>query len=163
MKPLYEIANEYLTFLNQVSDLDEITDEHMDLLDHYQDTLANKVLNIGSFIKNLEIEYEAIEKAIDSMSERSFKINKKLERLKDYVKFNMDKFNLKEVKNPYLDIKVRLNPPSIIIKDEKLIPNKYIKEQILSKIDKALICQDLKNNMIVPGVILEQKTRLEIK
>lgn len=163
MKPLYEITNEYLGYLTQLAEIEEITDEHMDLLDHYQDTLANKILNISSFIRNLEVEFEAIEKAIDSMAERSSKINKKIEKLKDYVKSNMEKFNLKEVKNSYFDVKIKANPCSVVIEDEKLVPDEYQKEIIIRRIDKTLIAQVLKNNIEIPGVSLKQGTRLEIR
>lgn len=163
MKPLYEIANDYLFLINQLAESEEITDEQMELLDQSRDNLQQKIINVGAFIRNLESEQDAIEKAIDDMAERSSKLTKKIDKLKEYVKVTMENFNIKDVKSPYFQIKVRANPPSIVIQDEKMIPSKYIKESVTRKIDKQLIYQELKNDIKIPGALIENKTRLEIK
>jgi predicted nuclease with TOPRIM domain len=163
MKPLYEIANDYLFLINELAESDEITDEQMELLDQSRDNLQQKIINVGAFIRNLESEQDAIEKAIDDMAGRSIKLTKKIDKLKEYAKVTMENFNIKEVKSPYFDIKVCSNPPSVQIADESLLPKKFIKELILYKIDKKLLYKDLKNNEYIPGAILEQKSRLEIK
>ncbi|HEX4372369.1 MAG TPA: siphovirus Gp157 family protein, partial [Puia sp.] len=75
MKPLYEIANDYLSIVKELIDVEEITVEQLKLLDQHQDSLEEKIINIGAFIKNLEAEHQAIENAIDSMVERSIRVS----------------------------------------------------------------------------------------
>lgn len=163
MKPLYEIANDYQELLNEIGDAEEITDEQIELLDQCKDDLNIKIINVGAFIRNLEVEQEAIEKAIDNMVERSLRIKNKVEKLREYLKQNMEKFNIRHVKSPHFDVKIRLNPFSVNVEDESLIPSEYIKETILRKISKTLIFQELKNNINIPGACLEQKTRVDIR
>jgi predicted nuclease with TOPRIM domain len=95
MRPLYEIANDYLFLINELAESDEITDEQMELLDQSRDNLQQKIINVGAFIRNLESEQDAIEKAIDDMAGRSIKLTKKIDKLKEYVKITMENFNIK--------------------------------------------------------------------
>lgn len=163
MKPLYEIANDYMSLLHELVEAPELTDEHLSLLDEHKDHLEKKIVNVGAFIKNMEAEYHAIENAIEDMIKRSTTLSGKIDRLKDYLKINMERFNMMEVKSPQFDIKIRNNPPSAIIEDEKLIPKQYIRETIVSRIDKAKISQELKNNVPIPGAFLDYRTRIEIR
>lgn len=163
MKPLYEIATEFKELLNEITDAEEFNDEHMEMLTQCREDLDKKVINIVSYIKNLESENEAIEKAIVSMNDRNKRLNKKIEKLKDYVKNTMESLEIKEVKSPYFDVMLKSNPPSVKIENEAVIPAEYFKEFIVAKIDKTLIAQKLKNNISVPGTFLEKRTRLEIR
>ena len=163
MKPLYEIATEFKELLNEITDAEEFNDEHMEMLNQCREDLDKKIINIVSYIKNLESENEAIEKAIVSMNDRNKRLNKKIEKLKDYVKNNMESLQIKEVKSPYFDVRIKYNPPSVNIKNEGIIPAEYFKEFIFVKIDKNLISEHLKQNISIPGTYLEKKTRLEIR
>lgn len=163
MKPLYEIAIDYQRMIHELMESDEISTEQIEALNELNGDIKEKIINVSAFIKNLEAEHESIEKAIDAMAERSSKIQKKVEKLKEYLKNNMEICEIKEVKSPYFDIKLRMNPPSVLIKDENLIPKEYLKEIVVHKIDKVLISQCLKNNIPIPGTLLENRTRLEIR
>ncbi len=163
MRSLYEIANEYKSLLNELMESEDITAEQLQLLDQQACNVEQKVVNVAAFIKNLEVEKEAINKAIDEMERRHNKVSKKLDQLKDYLKQNMEMCNLKEVKSPYFDVKVKENPPSVTIKDESLVPKEYIKEIIVHKIDKTAISEKLKLDIAIPGTLLEKKTRIEIR
>lgn len=162
MKPLYEIAQEYQTILDAICESDEITVEQLTLLDQYKDDFKNKVINIGSIIKNMETEKHAIEEAIDKMALRSVRLEKKIDKLKEYVKGYMEMFNIKEVKCPYFEVRVKKNPCSVNITNEMLLPEKYMKQILLKKPDKLALIKDIKNNNFIPGVILESTTRIEI-
>ena len=163
MKPLYEIAVEYQRCLNDVLNMDDLSEDKLTELDQLDDDIKNKAINTAAVIKNLELESESIDKAILSMQERKGKVEKKIDYLKKYLKENMERCNLKEVKSPYFDIKLLTNPPSVLINDEKLVPPQYYREIITKKLDKNLISQELKNNTFIPGTLLEQRTRLEIR
>lgn len=163
MRPLYEIANEYQSLLAQVINCDEISPEMFEEFQGIQGDIKDKAVNVAAFIKNLEAEAEGIEKAIDAMQERAKRINKKVDSLRDYLKLNLESCHLNEVKSPFFDIRVRTNPASVAIMDEKLIPEQYFREIMMRKVDKLMLSQELKNNVMIPGVALEKRTRLEIK
>jgi len=98
-----------------------------------------------------------------NMEQRFTRVMKKITALKDYLKTNLEQCNIKEVKSPYFDIKIRTNPPSVIIEDESMIPLQYFREKLMRTLDKSTIAQELKNNIMIPGVHLQRQTRLEIR
>lgn len=162
MKPLFEISNEYTALIQELENADELTDEHVKLLNQLDGDLNSKALNVGAYIKNIQLESESIDHVIKDLGARRDKLEKKIERLKDYLKINLEKCSIKEIKSPLFDIKVRNNPPHVVVIDEALIPADYIKETVMRRIDKALISQELKKDIFIPGAMLEQNTSLQI-
>lgn len=162
MTALYEIANEYQILLNDIMECEEISAEQMDALTNANSNMEDKAKAVAAFIRNMESEQQAIENAIIDMKKRSNRLENKISYMKNYLKENMEKCNIKEVKSPYFDIKIRSNPISVMVIDEKQIPKDYFKEKIFLSLDKVKIRDDLKNNIMVPGTTLFQNTRLEI-
>lgn len=163
MRPLYEIANEYQSIASSISDSDEITVEQIEALDQVSEDVKQKAVNIGALIRNLEVEANSINDAIVKMESRQISVNKKIEHLKEYLKLNLERCELKEVKSPMFDIKIKINPAAVVIQDIQSIPDKYFKEIIDRKLDKFLISQELKNEVMIPGVCLERRTRVDIR
>jgi vacuolar-type H+-ATPase subunit I/STV1 len=163
MRPLYEITNEYKALIREIEDCEELSDDQIAQLDSVNIDIKEKVINVASFIKNLEAESEAIVKAMESMEVRRKRLENKTSKLKDYLKMNMEFMEIKEVKSPYFNVKVLANPVSVSILAEDEIPLKYKKEITLMRLDKLMIRDELKNHVPVPGAMLEQKTRLEIR
>jgi hypothetical protein len=163
MKPLYDIASEYAFFVKEALECEELTAEQLSKLEDVQDDIENKAINVAAFIRNLESERDAIEEATENMVKRKISLDKKIDNIKVYLKDNLERCDIKKVKSPYYDITIKNNPPSIQILNESEIPEKYIKESILKRIDKTLISLDLKNQMHIPGIFVEKKTRLEIR
>ena len=164
MKPLYEIAQEYKIISEQLFEADEITQEMLDAFNATSADIKQKSINIASVIKNMEAEYEAIERAIKEMDIRHARLTKKAERLREYLVTNLQSADIKEVKTPYFDIKVRLNRAGVNITDETVIPSLYIRETVVKRIDKVAIKEDIElHNKVIPGALLERKTRVEIR
>jgi hypothetical protein len=163
MKPLYEISIEYQRLINDLSDCDEIDEGQVQLLNDLTSDIKEKAINVGAFIKNMEAEAQAIECGIAEMEKRKSRLLNKSQKLKDYLKQHLEECEMREIKSTYFDIKIRSNPSSVMINDEALIPKEYIRETILSRIDKTQLSQALKNNMIIPGALLVRNTRLEIR
>ncbi len=163
MKPLYEIANEYQEIANSIGECDEISVEQIAMLDMVSEDIKHKSINIGSLIRNLEVESNSIKEAIDKMESRKISVDKKIEHLKEYLKVNLERCELKEVKSPLFDIKIKINPAAVFVKDMNAIPDKYFKEIIDRRLDKFLVAQELKNEIMIPGVSLERRTRVDIR
>lgn len=163
MSKLYSLKNQYLSVEEDINSSDEISEEQLFTLESIEDDINNKSINIGYLIKNFEAEINAIDDAVKSMQDRQSKIMKKVESLKQYLKYNLESCHINEIKSPYFDIKLKLNPPSVKIEDENLIPEHYFCEKTIKNIDKRKISDDLKNNIFVPGVQLTRASRIEIK
>lgn len=163
MKPLYEITNEYLYFLNKICESEEITEEDFSNLDNYKDDIKQKIINISSFIKNTEHECESIDRAIFDLAERCKMKRERIERIKEYLMNNMDILKITEVTCPYFDVKIKKNPCSVDITNMDKLPKEYIKEVILTKVDRKSIALKIKSGEEVPGAILQRTNRVEIK
>lgn len=163
MRPLYEITNDYQSLMNRIMDEDEISEDMLAELQAVQGDIKDKAVNVAAFIKNLEAEAAAIQKAIESMEERNKRAWKKAESLREYLKQNLESCDMKEVKSPFFDIKIRLNPASVAISDENAIPEGYWREISTRRVDKTLIARDLKSNIQIPGAELVRYTRLEVR
>ncbi len=160
---LFEISTQYQQLMNDIAECDEITSEQLQAIESIDDSMQEKAKAIGAVIKNMESDYFAIQDAIKTMEDRARKINTKIDNLKSYLKSNLEACDIKEVKSPFFDIKIKLNPASVIIQDESLIPSQYCKEKLYRFVDKAMISKELKNNVIIPGVMLAMQTRIEIR
>lgn len=163
MSKLFELKNTYLSIEDEINSSDEISEEQLMVFESIEDDIKEKSINIGYIIQNLESEIDSIDKAIKSMQLRQAKLMKKSNSLKEYLKLNLEVCNMKEIKSPYFDIKVKINPYSVLIENESLLPDSYFNEKITKIIDKISIRNDIKNNIFVPGAALSQTTRLEIK
>lgn len=60
-------------------------------------------------------------------------------------------------------VSTRVNQPALDIMDEKLIPEKYRKTDVITSIDNALVKSDLKEGVDIPGAQLIQGISLIIK
>ena len=160
---LFDIANKYQYAIDLIASSDEISEDYKDMLDNIESDLKDKAVNVAAMIKNLEAEEQAIDEAVQQMQGRQEKLLKKTQWLRDYLKYHLEQCKIDEVKSPFFDIRIRLNPASVVIEDESLVPTGYFKESIVRRLDKTSMAQDLKNNAFIPGVHLERRTRLEIK
>jgi hypothetical protein len=66
-------------------------------------------------------------------------------------------------KSPYFKIKIKKNPPKVMIKKDEKIDEKYITKKIDSKINLGLIKRDLENGVKLDYATLVQDSRIEIK
>lgn len=163
MKPLYEYANEYQKVIDLIENSDEITPELLDTLNSVSTDARDKIKNVAAYIKNLEALSKNIDDAINEMQLRQFKIEKKSESLKDYLRYNMEILQVKEVNTPQFDVKIRYNNYALHIEDNELLPREYFKERTSVSIDKQQIIQDLKNDILVPGASFKKKSTVNIK
>ncbi len=163
MKPLYDLTNTYLEIANQLDDSENIDEEHLFLLESITGDIKEKCINIGYIIQNFELNLEALDSHVKKMQEKQYKLMTKINTLKSYLKNNLETCDIKKIESPYFNISIKINPAAVKIENENLLPNQYFKEIIKRSIDKKTISEDLKNNIFIPGAVLEKNTRLEIK
>ena len=68
-----------------------------------------------------------------------------------------------EVVTPAFTVKLKTNPPSVIINNQELIPDEYIRTKIEQEPNKAMISAALKAGIAVGGCHLESKQTVVIK
>ena len=169
MNNLYSISEKYDALLcgyltqSEEDDLEsgQITLDH--LIGNIESDFNEKVINVCSCIKNINIDIEAISNLIDDLQKRKNKLMGKRDNLADIVKNSMNKVGVEKIHSPLFDIKIAKNPAKLIINDENLIPECYILTKIVDEINKKKIKEDMKNMIGVSGAELQYSTRLVIK
>jgi len=162
MEPLYEISKEYQLALIELEGLD---DEFVkDTLDGLKGTLELKSTNVAKYVQNLFASATAIDTAMKQMAERKKALENKANRIKKYLKDNMEASGIHKIECPEFVISIKNNPPKVVLSEEEdLIPKKYKTIERIIKIDKSAIGKDLKSGKAVSGAKLESSTRIEIK
>jgi Siphovirus Gp157 len=161
---LYEIASDHLQTLEDLAEMEDLPEEVIaDTLEGLQGTFEMKAINVGAYIKTLEAEASAIEVARKSMEQRQRSLERHAERLREYLKTQMERVSLPKIKNCYSMLRVQANPPSVEVIDEETIPAEYKRTEVSIKLLRSEIARALKGGNEVPGARLEQTIRLVIQ
>jgi hypothetical protein len=159
---LYEIADQYREALQALADPELPPEVVQDTLEALTGDFALKARNVAAVVLLLEGEAELIEKAMQRMGRRRKALENRAEGLREYLKVQMEKTGLGEVKSPELMLKIRQNPPRVILDDETRVPRRFRHKEVLIHFDKNAIKAALLTGKKVKGAHLEQHTRLDI-
>ena len=171
MKSLYEISKEATHLMLQIEEAEgELTPEVEKALTINQNELKTKGVNYGLVVLNIQSEIDAIDHHIERLTQRKKAKLKHIEQLETRLKDAMDLYNITEVSDPLVTIKVLKNPASIEIVNSAQVPAKFKKTKTTTTttIDKQALKTALKiakdTGESIPGAILiEDNTRLKIK
>ncbi|CAI8796594.1 siphovirus Gp157 family protein [Methylocaldum szegediense] len=159
---LYEIAAQYQEALNDLTNLDLPPDVVNDTLEALRGELSLKAWNVAAAILHMEGEAELIRQAEERMSRRRRALEMRAARLRDYLRIQMERSDMREIRSPQFVIKIKQNPPKVILDDASAIPEAFKREEIVVHIDKNGIKQALLSGQAIRGAHLEQETRLDI-
>lgn len=161
---LYQIADDYLTALDALSEMDEVPEETIaDTMAGLAGSFADKAVAVAAYLKTLEAEAAAIQDARKAMERRETALLHHATRLRDYLKQEMERTGLTRLDHPYLALRVQANPPSVVIEEEGMLPARFTETVTTVKVLKAEIGKALKAGEAVFGAHLEQTTRLVIR
>jgi hypothetical protein len=165
---LYQISAEYRAAADTLAELDMDEQTIADTLESISGDLTVKAQNVAFVIRNLEASAQQISVAVEHMNARAQALEKRAERVREYLLQNMLMAGVQKIECPYFKLAVKENPPKVVVDDEKQIPMAYMTDPAPpppppSKPDKKLIAQALKDGNDVPGCRLERGKRLEIK
>lgn len=161
---LYELTNEYHNALIALTDSDFDEQTISDTLEGLKGELEIKAKNVAAFVENRKAEISAVKEASKKLADRARSEQKHLDSLVEYLKFNMDQSGITEIRSPELILKIKKNPPKLVIDDESLIDDRfYIEVPATRKLFNAAIKDEIKAGHAVDGAHIEQNTRLEIK
>ncbi|HDU6366773.1 TPA: siphovirus Gp157 family protein [Listeria monocytogenes] len=159
MATLYSIQGKYQQLLNLAEQLDP--ELLKDTLESIDDELETKAENVAFVIKELEGQSLVLETETKRLAERKNTINNNVKRLKQSLFDAMITANKQKIKTNLFTLDIRKNPHSVFVEDESKLIN-YLVEQP-KKLDKTKLKDDLKKGIDVPGAVLVQTERLQIK
>lgn len=165
MSTLYELTAQRLELQTKLEslNLDEVT--VADTLEGDSTEIAAKIEDYGFVIRNLESFVGAIKEEENRLADRRKANEKKLAHIKDWLLSNMVACGISKIECPVFSVTVRSNPGSVIIDNDKLIPDEYmtVPELPVPVPNKKLIAAAIKDGLDVPGCHAEKSQRVEIK
>lgn len=164
MSNLYEISQEYVKALNDFS-VDEETGEiifNQETIGQLEDSIKNKADNIACYIKDLTALNDSIKAEKTALDERMKANDRKIEALKTYLSNALQAANMEKIETARNMISFRKSK-AVVIGDEAIVPEQYIKTVLTTKIDKKGIGDALKTGITVPGCYIEEKKNIQIK
>jgi hypothetical protein len=163
-QPLYSLSQEYLAAYETLCSLEDMPEEAIkDTLQGLEGQIEHKAVNIAAIIKNFESDSEAIKTLEANLSIRRKALEKRTERLKDYLLNNLNAVGIKKVFSTQLEIRIQKNPAKVIIDSDKDLHANYIKVKEIREPDKLKIKEAIESGEEIKGVRLEQSDRLVIK
>jgi hypothetical protein len=161
---LYQIADDYLAALDGLAEMDDLPVEAFaDTLAGLAGTFQDKAVNVAAYIRSLDAEAQAIAAVKQSMERRHQALVRQADRLRGYLQGEMERTGLTRITHPWLALRIQVNPPSVVIEDEGLLPDGFRETITTVKLLKAEIGKALKAGQAVPGAHLEQTSRLVIQ
>ena len=167
MTTLYELSDKILTALDIFSEMDECSEaekaEAQVIINQLAESFNDKAVSVAMFIRNLEVEAEAIAEAKKSMDAREKALKAKANRIKSYLLSEMKRTETKQIKCPYFVLSVRKNPVSVVIAQNAVIDSDLLLPPKPQEPDKKAIKAAIESGRVVFGCSLESGESLTIK
>lgn len=162
---LYELAIEYQQSFYQLAELDLPDEVVTDTLEAMEGEIQVKAANVAMFVRQLEHTAEGIKAAEKQMAERRKSIERRAQRITEYLLTNMQACGITKVEHPMLRVSVRANPEAVDVFDAAQVPAEFMRqpEPPPPAPDKASIKEALKAGTDVPGCRLTRGNRIDIK
>jgi hypothetical protein len=162
---LYTIAQEHRAMVERLMDTQDDAQAIADTIEAESYPLEVKAQNVAYAIKSLEATAAAIKQAEGDMAARRKAAEKRAEHLREYVKTCMEVAGVSKIECPHFALTIKKNPAAVDIFEPGLVPNEFMKqpEPPPAAPDKASIKAALQDGIEVPGAMLAQGTRLDIR
>ena len=158
---LYDIANEFEKSLDNL--LDHDVSDLIKEIESIEGEFKLKSANVAKYIRNLEHLAFGIKEIENSQKDRRISLEKKIARLKDYLRINFEKTNTEKIENDDIVISMYKNPVKVNIIDEEKIPEKFFQIKETKLLNKDKLKESLRNGENIPGGELIQEKRISIK
>ena len=137
--PQDDVNNALLTLEDELQEKGENCIKYLDSVQDKIDAAKANKKKLDAYIKTLENRKKRVEKACI---------------------YALDTLQVKSIMTGWGEMKIKKNPPSVIIDDLTQIPTQYQRQKIQVDIDKVAIKAAIKAGEEVPGAHLEQGTSL---
>lgn len=161
--PLYQLADEFIAIAKALADQDMPEEVIADTLEGASGELEQKAWNIAALILQLDAETAMIKEAEQRMSARRRSLEKRVDWLREYLLLNLLRTGIAEISSPEFVVRVRDNPPRVVLDDEEAIPKAFKQKETIISIRKDEIRRALLAGESVKGAHLERDKRLAIR
>lgn len=156
---LYEITGALADLSSMESDEAVLTS-----LEEFQGEFNDKAIAILKLSENLNADTSAIDAEIERLKQRKQVIVNSDKSLREYLLRNMEAAGITKIQCPLFTASLRIGLESVEIEDETLLPDEFVKAEVVTKADKNSIKAALKSGVEVPGATLKRgPTTITIK
>jgi len=159
MQALYEIRNEYIEALNNVT-VNEDGEVDMSNIENIEAEFDEKTEQVCLYIKNQEAMATAIREEEKALAERRKSLESKNEWLKRYLEENMSAVGKVRFETAKCKVSFRKSE-SVEIIDELDVPGDYMKCKY--EVNKTDVKAAIKAGIDVPGCVLVTRQNIQIK
>jgi hypothetical protein len=154
---LYHMTEEYRQALEELTNADLPEEVVRDTLEALSGELYKKSEAVAAFTLNLDAELEAIKLVEKRITDKRKQLEKRTESLREYLLINMQKAGITEIRalDGSFTAKLGKGRPSVVIDDDKLLPDDSEFVRWTKAPNKVAIANALKDGRDVPGCRLE--------
>lgn len=162
---LYNIAQEHRAMVERLMDFQDDSQAISDTIEAESYPLEVKAQNTAYAVKTLKATVEAIKVEEKNMATRRKAIENHIMRIEEYLKTCMEVAGVLKIECAHFRIAIKKNPPSVEVFEPSLVPVEFMKtpEPPPPDVDKAAIRGAIASGKEVPGAMMVQGTRVEIK
>jgi chromosome segregation ATPase len=164
---LYELTEQYAALCERAfeesDDEGQLSAEFTALLNALEGGVNEKFEQCGFALRNMQAMETALKTEAERLSRRKSQVEDRIDRLKDYLKDQMNKLGETKRQAGIFTFAIRANGgnPAVKVLNEDLIPEDYW-YQPPAVPDKTLIIEVSKTGAVVPGVELVRGNHLRV-
>ncbi len=163
MTKLYELTEQFKE-LSTLSDCEDMKEALADTLEGIQGEFRDKAQAITGMALNMDADTYAIDEEIKRLTARKKTIQNRQQSIKDYLRVNMDRCDIKKISCPLFTITCVQGRNLVYIDNQDALPEEYLSVKTVIAPDKKAIEAVLKEGLEVPGAHFEKsKSSIRIK
>jgi len=154
MSTLRELTSDLIE-VNALAEDPEITPEMLaDTIDGLEGMFNDKAINVVHVIANSDSDIAEIDSEIARLSARKKVMTNGKDRLKEYLRMNMEASEIKKIEHPLFTITLAAGRDKCEIEDPVMLPTNYTVTKTTVNPDKIKILADLKEGVEIPGAFM---------
>jgi len=162
MSTLRELSADLRGINDMALDPDIPAEAIADTIEGLEGEFSDKAIRIVHVVANNDSDIAEIDAEIARLQSKKKIIVNAKDRLKDYLRFNMEATGVTKIESPLFNITLLKPRDIVLVSDESLLPDDY--KRVSVSPDKTLIGKALKDGYEVPGAELSKgKSGIKIK
>lgn len=158
MTRLYEMTGLY----RDLQERAEAGEDVSEALAQLSGDIEQKGAAMVRLMRDLDLDVDKLDEEIKRLTARKKAICGNVERLKDYLRVNMEGANIQRIKAATFSICLGDGPERVEVTDEAAVPEEYVR--VKREVDKAKVLAAFKSDgECVPGTTVVRGSRLTIR
>lgn len=164
---LYTLRAEYIELIGKLAEMDLDATTIADTIEStgVVESFNEKAQNVVFMARQFDAHCDAIDNEIKRLQDLKKHRKNTAEKLRDYLLSNMQATQIDSIESPLVTIKIRNNPESVDVFDEKQIPSEFMDWPAMPppKPNKTAIKRAIQEGKEVAGCKLVRSQSLTIK